>query len=173
MRHRMLISCLFAVIMLTQTGCAGLAVLYPAECTNESPVTTIHNIFWKGPGRDSPPPAPSTKAEFRTEWGEPVEIYSLTEDRELWVYTKNLWCGAIPVFILPVPLILPMCDGFDRIEFQGETATRLHTRHTVSAGLVIGLVMGGGSDPACRYPLPAIPAAPLQSATPSQPAPAH
>ena len=61
----------------------------------------------------------------------------------------------IPVLFLPVPLILPLCDGFDRIEFQGNETKSLHTRHTVLAGLVLAPGSAtGGTDPACRFPPP-------------------
>ena len=61
----------------------------------------------------------------------------------------------IPIlFLLPVPLILPVCDGFDRIEFQGNEAKRLHTRHIVKTGFIFYTDFEAVSDLACRFPLP-------------------
>jgi hypothetical protein len=117
-----------------------------------TPLTDIHDIFWTKPQSKEAPPKGSTKAEFLKDWGKPDEIISASENEETWIYNRKLWGGLIPVILLPVPLILPVCDGFDRIEFQGNEAKRLHTRHTVTGGFVIPVA--GGSDPACRFPLP-------------------
>jgi transposase InsO family protein len=59
-----------------------------------------------------------------------------------WYNHRGQISGVMPVFLLPVPLLLPMCDGFDRIEFQGNEAKRLHTSHIAMAGFVL---MAGGS----------------------------
>lgn len=57
---------------------------------------------------------------------------------ETWIYNKKLWCGAVPVLILPIPLILPVCDGFDQIDFKENNAKNLYTKSIVwSGGLII------------------------------------
>ena len=145
----LVLGCVFLVAM-TLSGCIGLIVASTADCENETPITGVHDIFLI-----NSPAKGSTKAEFLKDWGKPDEIISTSENEETWIYKRKLWCGAIPVFMLPVPLLLPMCDGFDRIEFQGNETKSLHTRHTVLAGFVIGAgAAAGGADPACRHPLP-------------------
>jgi hypothetical protein len=147
----LVLGCVF-LAAITQSGCIGLIVASTADCKNETPITRIHDIFLI-----NPPAKGSTKAEFLKDWGKPDEIISTSENEETWIYNRKLWCGVIPVVLLPVPLILPVCDGFDRIEFQGNETKSLHTRHTVLGGLVIGAGPGaavGGADPACRRPLP-------------------
>jgi hypothetical protein len=63
--------------------------------------------------------------------------------------------GVIPILIaLPVPLILPVCDGFDRIEFHGNEAKNLHRRHIVESGFYVEESAVAKTDPACRFPLP-------------------
>lgn len=161
-----LISCVLFVAVL-QSGCIGLATVVPAECKNETPFTGIHDIFWKQPQPNKelafgivipevPTPKASTKAEFLKDWGNPDEIITASENGETWIYNKTLWCGLVPVLIVPVPLLLPVCNGFDRIEFQGQNAKRLHTRRIVIHGAVMSifLVGAGGMDPVCRLPLP-------------------
>ena len=149
----LVLGCIFFAAI-TQSGCVGLIVNTPAECKNAIPFTGVHDIFvWTKPS----PKKVTTKAEFLKDWGKPDEMISKSEYEETWIYNRKLWCGVMPVFLLPVPLLLPMCDGFDRIEFQGNEAKRLHTRHIAMAGFVI---MGGpgaaagGADPACRFPQP-------------------
>jgi hypothetical protein len=153
MCRRILVLCCIFFVAITQSGCIGLIVNASAECKNETPFTGVHDIFWTKPRSKEASPKGSTKAEFLKDWGKPDEIISTSENEETWIYNRKLWCGVIPVFLLPVPLILPVCDGFDRIEFQGNEAKRLHTRHTVMAGLVLPYGPAG-ADPACRLPLP-------------------
>lgn len=153
MIKRILIVCCVSFVTLALSGCVGLVVQTPEECKNETPYTAVHNI-WGGELR---PPRSATKDEFLDKWGKPDEIISSSENIETWIYSRKLWCGVIPVFFLPVPLMLPACDGFDRIEFKGNKAMRLHTRHSVAAGLVIGYGGSGGTDPVCRFPLPTVP----------------
>lgn len=153
---RILVLCCVFIVALTQSGCIGLIVNATAECKNETPFIGVHDIFiWTPPISEEVSPKGSTKAEFLKDWGEPDEIISTSENEGTWIYNRKLWCGVIPVFLLPVPLILPVCDGFDRIEFQGNEAKRLHTRHIAMAGFVIiaGPGAATGSDPACRFPL--------------------
>jgi hypothetical protein len=141
---RILVLCCIFFAAITQSGCIGLIVNTPAECKNAIPFTGVHDIFvWTKPS----PEKVTTKAEFLKDWGKPDEIISTSETEETWIYKRKLWCGVMPVFLLPVPFLLPMCDGFDRIEFQGNEAKRLHTRHIAMAGFVIfagGGAAGGG-----------------------------
>jgi hypothetical protein len=162
----------FATIVLS--GCVGLVLVHPAECENETPSTRIHDLFVPIDFRDflafkkpKPPPC-SSKEEFLKEWGKPKWVSSTAAGKDLWTYERPLWCGVIPIFLLPVPLVLPVCNGFDRIEFEGDEGARLHTRRTVTAAFFIGLYGGGGAgaDPACFFPLPAQAAKELDAAKP-------
>ena len=149
----LVLGCVFFVAIM-QSGCAGLLVNTTAECKNETPFIGVHDIFNTKPA----PQRGSIKAEFLKDWGNPDEIISTSENEATWIYNRKLWCGVIPVLLLPVPLILPVCDGFDRIEFQGNEATNLHTRHIVTDGILIGagpfIPSMGRNEPACRSPLP-------------------
>lgn len=143
----LVLGCIF-LVAITQSGCIGLFVAGPTDYKNEMPTTRVHDIFLI-----NPPAKKSTKEEFLKDWGNPDEITSTSENEETWIYNRQLWCGVIPIFLLPVPLILPVCEGFDRIEFQGNETKSLHTRHTVLAGFVIGAgAAAGGADPPCRLP---------------------
>ena len=174
-RRILIISCVLFVT-LTQSGCIGLIVNSPEECTDETPSVKIHDFYVATPPIKEEPTSigirlssedrfkRSTKAEFLEEWGKPDEIISTSENMETWIYNRKLWCGVMPIIIIPLPFILPVCDGFDRIEFNGNEATRLHTRHIVMGGGMFivfiapgaggGIIPGGEfGDSACRYPL--------------------
>lgn len=134
------------VVFLTSTlsGC-GFFLVIPAECINELPSTSARDVlFWDQKYR----PQPSTKEEFLKEWGKPVKILAPSENKETWVYERSLWCGFGPIiFFVPIPLLLPVCDGFEHIEFHGNEAKNLHIKRIV-------LVGSFGADPICRLPRP-------------------
>jgi len=165
-----------SLVSFTLSGCFGLAVNSPVECKNETPYTGVHDIFGQTAanrerlsetaanmldsiGMLGQTPKASTKADFLKSWGEPDKIISTSENQETWIYERLLWCGVIPMVIIPIPLVLPVCDGFDKIYFVGNEAKLLHTRHSSTGGFFImmspaGGASGGGSDPVCKYPLP-------------------
>lgn len=155
--YRLILVIIYAfLVSLTLSGCLGLAVSSPDECENETPYTGVHDIFGHSKTKQALTPKASTKADFLKEWGEPDKIIPADDNEEILIYERNLWCGVIPIVIIPIPLVLPVCDGFDRIYFMGNEAKRLHTRHTSTGGFFITM-MGGGvaeSDPPCKYPIP-------------------
>ena len=141
-------------LALMQWGCFGVLVYYPGECKNETP--TIIARDFKG-WREKPPPSSIyTKADFLKSWGKPDMINSTSENTETWIYKRRLWCGVIPSYFIAVPLMLPVCDGFERIDFEGDYANRLDIRRTLMKGTL--LTLRGGvfwtRDPACRHSLP-------------------
>lgn len=154
-------------MILSLSGCLGLVFATPSECKNETPLTDINDIFFSQPSfqdnfsrvfrnKPSAPPKVSTKAEFLRDWGKPNEIISTSDNEEIWIYKNDLWCGVIPVVILPVPLILPVCDGFNHVVFQDNKAKRLHTKRITLDGIIFP--GGGGKNPDCKLPLPSSPA---------------
>lgn len=138
--------CVF-LAAITQSGCFGLMVMTTAECKTETPFTGVYDLFWTSP-------IGSTKAEFLKDWGKPDEIISTSENEETWIYNRKRWCGVMPVLLLPVPLILPVCDGFDRIEFQGNETKRLHTKRQVWGGGYIAPWFDVWKPFVCRFPPP-------------------
>ena len=145
-----------AFLTLVLSGC-GFIIFYPNECKNETPITSARDIFWS---MDEIPkvyktPIVYNKADFLEEWGKPNIINSTTENTEIWVYERRLWCGFGPViFLVPIPLLLPVCDGFERIEFQGNDAKNLHIRRLgVSVFLLIPISVFD-AEPDCRHPHP-------------------
>ena len=89
--------------------------------------------------------------------GKPDTIETKSENEETWIDNKHIWCGPIPCWGVCAPLVLPVCDGFTRVYFQGDIARRLHTRRTLiswSLLLVLFVPAGVGSENACIEPLP-------------------
>jgi len=155
-KQNVYIVCICILAML-QSGC-GFMIARPKECDHEIPSTDIHDVFWaKNPHWFSSqqrvlyPP----KEQFLKDWGEPDRIEAKSQGKETWVYERSLWCGFIPVIFLPVPLMLPVCDGFDRVEFEGDSATKIHTRSTCIDGGVIpaGETFTTCSGSPCQNPI--------------------
>lgn len=121
-------------------GCFGMISYQPGECEKESP---------KLPN----------KAEYLKERGAPGSIKSLPVEREIWVYEESIWCGVIPCWGICVPLMLPVCDGFERVLFKGDRAESVHVRHSLGYGFAAGpfILLGvppiAVSDPACIHRL--------------------
>ena len=153
-----------------------MAVTSPEECKCEIPYTGIHDLnlfkydrekvsdtavqplklFGMTPAEK---PKYSTKKEFLKEWGKPDSINHTADNEEIWEYKRNVWCGVTPFVFVPVPFMLPACDGFDRITFKGDESIRLHTRRSTTGGFIIMMSPAGGSsagghDPVCKYPVP-------------------
>lgn len=149
---------LFCVLLVasTQYGCFGIIEMHPAVCEYETPDINIH----KNPSGIKKTPPWSTKTEFLKEWGKPDLVTSNSAHGETWTYKKNLPCGILPCFFICAPLFLPVCDGYDRIEFKGEGARRLETRVLKINGMMIWTANeldGGGvkfSYEACEHPIP-------------------
>jgi hypothetical protein len=48
---------------------------------------------------------------LKNQWGNPASIRALPKEgqTELWTYRlRPIWCGVVPAFIVPLPLILPV-----------------------------------------------------------------
>ncbi len=131
------------------TGCFGYVSIMPAVCNNETPSTDVRVVEEQG----KPPSPRPQKADFLELWGEPNLIEKKSANTEVWTYKRNLWCGGIPVFFIPVPLLLPVCDGYEKIEFRNNVATSLQTRKIVKRGAIVGMGPLYENEQACRYPL--------------------
>ena len=134
----------YALISALLSGC-GAMVVYPSENTNGNPTTghTATREFWIHSTKKFLPEGKQDKSGFMADWGSPDEIVKTNESGEEWVYQKKLWCGVVPVvYFLPVPLVLPVCNGFDRVEFEGDRAIFLKSRRSKMAGCVFPLACG-------------------------------
>jgi len=134
---------------LLASGCIGLGVIGPHECQSDVPLInyTYNKDKW-GPKYKSKDAVDTfnylqTKDEFIKSWGTPDKILYTSDNEMTLEYIRNSWCGIMPAFIVIVPLILPVCDGFDRITFKGDNATHIHFKRTDGFGIIFPFLVSG------------------------------
>jgi len=73
--------------------------------------------------------SPLSKGYFLNAWGEPKERVT-SINGETWVYEENgRWCGLwLGLIIIPIPLVLPVCETFDNVYFEGDVAVSIKSR---------------------------------------------
>jgi hypothetical protein len=122
------------LIALLCTGCVGYAYDIPhtVEVTNPVPNLEDQDDDW-GTNRwacqsVSYPIKPISKERFRGVWGDPKEIVK-TSGGEVWVYQESgRWCGIWLAIIIPIPLVLPVCETFDEVTFEDDYAVKSYSR---------------------------------------------
>jgi len=134
-----IICCSLLVALLS--GCIGLFVSHSEECTFQPPTLKKYD------SSREPVIEEWHKELFISEWGMPNEFLTSDKSEEVWVYKRRQWCGIEPVIILPIPLMLPLCTGYDQITFQGDKAISRQARVIIEDGLffVFPLLFSVGS----------------------------
>lgn len=134
---------LCAALALACAGCVGFIadVSDTQEIRNPVPLKA-EKLFGGDADRWAcQPPDPSeplTRQDFLAAWGEPVEKLA-RPGGETWVYAeRGRWCGALLLAIVPIPAMLPLCDTYDRVHFEGERAVRAASRRLAASGAGIG-----------------------------------
>ena len=148
------------------TGCVGLMVDKPwtREIWNPVPITAKKPLGGPNdvdrwacqPG--SAASAPQTKDRFLASWGAPREKVA-TAQGETWIYSESgRWCGVWILVILPLPMLLPVCETFDHVRFEDELAVGSVSRRMDGFAFGMGL-----------FPLPFVAVFRPAYATESQP----
>ena len=120
------------------SGCGvGVATVSPTECS----LTESTYYEWEATGvsmenYDYNSRKPS-KQHFLSGRGQPDEIITVNSVEEVWVYEQSMWCGFIVGLGFAVPLMLPVCDGVDRITFEGETVKQIERTGVMLNGLLM------------------------------------
>jgi hypothetical protein len=128
---------LLLTVFTSGCGVVGVATVSPTECS-----PTEAKVFeWEATGTteenyvlDRKP----SKQDFLSGRGHPDEIITVNSVEEVWVYKRSIWCGFVVAYIIPVPLVLPVCDGVDRITFEGETVKQIQRTGQNATGLMVG-----------------------------------
>ncbi len=144
-----------AILASALSGCA-LFSLAPYECEQSDTPNLTRAMQREVAG--IPPvtggqPA-CTKSDFLKSWGMPDRIEPKGRNSETWIWERRLWCGYLPVFlVIPVPLMLPVCTGYEKVEFRDDSAQTIQTRTKRWCG-IIGFLFPGiaGCETRCSRP---------------------
>jgi hypothetical protein len=141
---------LVVFLSILMTGCFGYVSVLPVACDKE----TLPSDARVAEKQKMLPSAGPQKADFLELWGEPDLIEKTSATTEIWTYKRKRWCGGIPAFFIAVPLLLPVCDAHEIIEFRDNVATGLQITEIADRGALFGI--GGMLHPTetpCDYPL--------------------
>lgn len=132
------------------TGCVGLMIDKPWTREIRNPVPLKAKKLFGGPddlerwacqqgGSVFSPP--QTKDRVLASWGEPKEKVATTKG-ETWTYAESgRWCGVWILAILPLPVLLPVCETFDHVVFENDLAVSSASRR------MDGFAIGAGIFP--------------------------
>ncbi len=148
------LSCV-VVLASALSGCA-LFSLTPHQCEKTDTPNLARMMQREVAGIPAPPGGQPccTTSDFLKSWGKPDRIEPGGGNAEAWTWNRRSWCGYLPVVLfVPVPLMLPVCTGYDRIEFQGDSAQTIQTRTKRWCG-IIGFLFPGiaGCETRCSRP---------------------
>ncbi|HEY5761619.1 MAG TPA: hypothetical protein VIS73_00280 [Rhodocyclaceae bacterium] len=126
-------------------GCVGVSLDMPrtAELSHPAPLVaagampTAYKSRWacQSPEGVFPPLGPG---DFLSAWGEPASRRT-TAGGEIWTYAeRGRWCGAWIFAIVPLPLLLPICDTYDEVTFEDGRAVRARSRRFHLTGIGVG-----------------------------------
>jgi hypothetical protein len=113
------------------SGCApqiGIQQYKPEDCESSN-----RRVLWKAT-KDNESNYNSliekgiwpTKHDFIKYRGEPDEIKTVSGNIETWSYNEKVWCGYGPHFLILVPIVLPVCNGYSRITFEDDAAVKIN-----------------------------------------------
>lgn len=128
-------------------GCFGAVKSLPTECPETVNVrlawelTEIKEIEPFNQKREMP-----TKMDYLEGRGDPVEVLSVSSNKETWVYKEKAWCGYTVVYMMPVPFWLPVCDRVDHITFAEDKVAYIKTTDIHAEGFIFTPSKSGGID---------------------------
>ena len=154
----MIRKCLLVVMVATCSGCVGIAFDRTKTVSIEKPVPLGHRN-WLNSGFERWACQPDlkqayrTKSDFIAKWGEP-HSKELSGNKETWIYAESgRWCGLwIGLVVVPVPLLLPVCETYDKIAFENDRAvSATSSRFVVTA---TGIAIAGAAGMPIPIPVP-------------------
>lgn len=123
------------MVILISSGCGPTIGVY--QFTPEDCESSNRKILWEATERTDSNYNPlianvisPSKNDFILYRGHPDKIIILSENMETWTYNEKVWCGYAPIFFVAAPLVLPVCDGYNRITFENGTAVRINYKGT-------------------------------------------
>ena len=129
------------------TGCVGLMVDKPWTREIWNPVPLKAKKLLGGPDDldrwacqpGSGSSEPQTKDRFLASWGVPREKVPTGKGETLIYSESGRWCGLWMLVILPLPILLPVCETFDHVVFEDDLAVKSASRRMDGFAIGLGL----------------------------------
>ena len=124
---------------LSCTGCAGILFDSSRHSDIDRPVPRMADKgFFRERWACTPPDessARATREDFLRHWGEP-KSRQVDGRKETWRYGEDgRWCGIWLIAVVPIPLLMPICDTYDMVEFENGIALRSASRRFHVTGI--------------------------------------
>jgi hypothetical protein len=111
-------------ILFSLSGCFGIGFVHPK--------TYEQNKFYFAGSSKTPvftypePKQNQNKAEIISVLGKPDNVIRESQGNDIWRYRNGFdWVGVVPMFIIGIPLVLPLIPANTEIFFSGEQATKV------------------------------------------------
>ena len=147
---------LMTMLVISTAGCAGISIHHTETVSVQNPVPLSSSTFFfsedKGANRWACEAVYGstealTKKEFISAWGEPQEK-QITSKGETWIYSEsNRWCGLVVYVIVPIPLMLPICETYDKVYFEHGVAVSSDSHRYVGYAFVLTITGPGLASP--------------------------
>ena len=127
---------LLATLAMSCAGCVGVGFDWTTTENIEMPIPlraplAANNDFDRWACQPSPDSPLRTKNDFIGTWGEP-HSKEVSAEHEIWTYAESgRWCGIWVAYIVPIPMLLPVCKTYDKIIFENNLAVRSSSRRFV------------------------------------------
>ena len=132
------------LLVLISSGCFGGVATYPVECEFDYPIKNYTYTKKDWAPCHGAEVINFSKTDFFSNWGEPDEIEQISANKEIWIYKQSgEYCGIVPAVGVPIPLMFPSCEVFDRITFENDLAIHVHLRRMKEVGAVMGFPRTG------------------------------
>lgn len=134
------------MVTIACSGCVGVSFDRTETVSIDKPIP-LRDTSWTFDGftrwacQPDPEADHRTKSDFLESWGEP-QSKEVLAGKESWLYAEShRWCGVwLGLLIVPVPIILPVCQTFDKITFDNDLAIHASSQRFVQTSTGIAFV---------------------------------
>jgi hypothetical protein len=129
-------------LAILSTGCIGVAYDRTTIEAIENPIPLRAPLdatadFDRWACQPGPSQALRAKSDILLSWGEP-SAKELDAEKETWIYAESgRWCGFWIAFGVALPLMLPVCETYDKITFENDLAVSATSRRFVYSGAML------------------------------------
>jgi len=137
--------------LVTMSGCAGVIVSSPSTTNYKNP--TLSHYLENTDSDHTRTVEHSDEAvsydmnQVKKYWGEPSNSKHNSE-YDIWLYKHpNEWCGVVPFLVIPIPLVLPVCEHSYEVKFKNNLVESIKEKYPTVWGGICGPLLDGMGSP--------------------------